>query len=75
MYNHIVDENGKLWGIIDVKELLQADNKALLKEIMRAYPKSNIMLKLSIHFISHHLTNFMRDFEYYLDYDSNYYLK
>jgi Mg/Co/Ni transporter MgtE len=46
MYNHIVDENGELWGIIDVKELLQADNKALLKDIMRAYLKSNIMLKL-----------------------------
>ena len=46
MYNHIVDENGELWGVIDVKELLQADNKALLKDIMRAYLKSNIMLKL-----------------------------
>jgi magnesium transporter len=34
MYIHVADEDNKLLGIIDVKELLQADNKALLKDIM-----------------------------------------
>ena len=29
MYIHVTDEDNKLLGIIDVKELLQADNKAL----------------------------------------------
>lgn len=34
MYIHVTDEDNKLLGIIDVKELLQADDEALLKEIM-----------------------------------------
>lgn len=34
MYIHITDEDNKLLGIMDVKELLKADNKALLKDIM-----------------------------------------
>lgn len=42
MYIHVTDENKKLLGIIDVKELLQADDKALLKDIMN---KSVITLK------------------------------
>jgi magnesium transporter len=42
MYIHIADEDNKLLGIIDVKELLQADYKALLKDIMN---KNIITLK------------------------------
>ncbi len=42
MYIHVTDENNKLLGIIDVKELLQADDEALLKDIMN---KSVITLK------------------------------
>ena len=34
MYIHVADEDNKLLGIIDVKELLQADNKALLQDVM-----------------------------------------
>ena len=34
MYIHVTDEDNKLLGIIDVKELLQADDEALLKDIM-----------------------------------------
>ena len=34
MYIHVTDKDNKLLGVIDVKELLQADNKALLKDIM-----------------------------------------
>ena len=42
MYIHVTDKENKLLGVIDVKELLQADNKALLKEIMN---KNVITLK------------------------------
>lgn len=31
MYIHVVDKDNKLLGIIDVKEILQADDEALLK--------------------------------------------
>jgi CBS domain-containing protein/sporulation protein YlmC with PRC-barrel domain len=34
MYLHIVDDNDKLLGIIDIKELLQAEGEAQLKDIM-----------------------------------------
>jgi magnesium transporter len=34
MYIHVADEDNKLLGIIDIKELLKADDKALLKDIM-----------------------------------------
>jgi Mg/Co/Ni transporter MgtE len=34
VYIHVADEDNKLLGIIDVKELLQADDKAQLKDIM-----------------------------------------
>ena len=34
MYLYVVDEAGKLLGVIDIKELLQADDAALLKDIM-----------------------------------------
>ena len=34
MYIHVTDEDNKLLGVIDVKELLQADNQVLLKDIM-----------------------------------------
>ena len=34
MYLYVVDRDGKLLGVIDLKELLQADDKALLKAIM-----------------------------------------
>jgi Mg/Co/Ni transporter MgtE len=34
MYIHVVNEHEKLLGIIDIKELLQADGEALLKVIM-----------------------------------------
>ena len=34
MYIHVVDDNEVLKGIIDIKELLQADGEALLKDIM-----------------------------------------
>jgi Mg/Co/Ni transporter MgtE len=34
MYIHVADEDNNLLGIIDVKELLKSDNKALLKDIM-----------------------------------------
>ncbi len=42
MYIHVTDEDNKLLGIIDVKELLQADDEALLKDIMN---KNVITLK------------------------------
>ena len=42
MYIHVVDKDNKLLGIIDVKEILQADDEALLKDIMN---KSVISLK------------------------------
>ena len=42
MYIHVTDKDNKLLGVIDVKELLQADNKALLKDIMN---KNVITLK------------------------------
>lgn len=34
MYIHVVDEHEKLLGIIDIKELLEADGQALLKDTM-----------------------------------------
>jgi len=34
MYLYVVDKQDKLLGVIDVKELLKADDKALLKDIM-----------------------------------------
>jgi len=34
MYIHVTDKDNKLLGVIDVKELLQADSQALLKDIM-----------------------------------------
>jgi len=34
MYIYVVDEQGVLLGVIDLKELLQADDHALLKDIM-----------------------------------------
>jgi predicted transcriptional regulator len=34
MYIYVVDNKGTLLGVIDLKELLQADDKALLKDIM-----------------------------------------
>ena len=34
MYLYIVDENGRLLGLLDIKELLQAEDKALLKDAM-----------------------------------------
>jgi magnesium transporter len=34
MYIHVVDENDHLLGIIDLRELLQADDKAFLRDIM-----------------------------------------
>jgi len=34
MYLHIVDNNDKLLGVIDIKELLQAEGEAHLKDIM-----------------------------------------
>jgi magnesium transporter len=34
MYVYVVDEQDTLLGVIDLKELLQADDKALLKDIM-----------------------------------------
>lgn len=34
MYIHVVDENNHLLGIIDLRELLQADDKAFLRDIM-----------------------------------------
>jgi len=42
MYIHVTDEDNKLLGIIDVKELLQADDEALLTDIMN---KNVITLK------------------------------
>ncbi len=42
MYIHIIDKGNYLLGMIDIKELLQADNKALLKDIMN---KNVITLK------------------------------
>jgi magnesium transporter len=42
MYIHVTDGGNKLLGIIDVKELLQADDEALLKDIMN---KNVISLK------------------------------
>jgi magnesium transporter len=34
MYIHVVDENDHLLGIIDLRELLQADDKAYLRDVM-----------------------------------------
>ncbi len=34
MYLYVIDEEGKLLGVIDVKDLLKANDKALLKDIM-----------------------------------------
>jgi magnesium transporter len=34
MYIHVVDEDGRLLGIIDLREMLQADDKASLRDIM-----------------------------------------
>jgi CBS domain-containing protein/sporulation protein YlmC with PRC-barrel domain len=34
MYIHVTDKDNQLLGVIDVKELLQADNQAFLKDIM-----------------------------------------
>jgi magnesium transporter len=34
MYLYVVDNDDKLLGVIDVKELLLADDKALLEDIM-----------------------------------------
>ncbi len=34
MYLYVVDSQDKLLGVIDIKELLLADDKALLKDIM-----------------------------------------
>ncbi len=34
MYFYVIDKDGKLLGVIDLKELLKADDKALLKDIM-----------------------------------------
>jgi magnesium transporter len=34
MYVYVVDKSGQLLGVLDIKELLQADDKALLKEVM-----------------------------------------
>ena len=34
MYIHVVDENDHLLGIIDLRELMQADDKAFLRDIM-----------------------------------------
>ncbi len=34
MYIHVVDENDKLLGIIDIKELLEGDSEAKLRDIM-----------------------------------------
>ncbi|HWQ47444.1 MAG TPA: CBS domain-containing protein [Methanosarcina sp.] len=42
MYIHVVGKNNKLLGILDVKEILQADDEALLKDVMN---KSVITLK------------------------------
>jgi magnesium transporter len=42
MYIHVTDKDDKLLGVIDVKELLQADNEELLKDIMN---KNVITLK------------------------------
>jgi magnesium transporter len=42
MYIHVTDKDNMLLGVIDVKELLQADDRALLKDIMN---KNVITLK------------------------------
>jgi magnesium transporter len=34
MYIYVVDKGGQLGGVLDIKELLQADDKSLLKEVM-----------------------------------------
>lgn len=34
MYLYIADENDRLMGVIDIKELLQANNDAMLKDVM-----------------------------------------
>jgi magnesium transporter len=34
MYIYVVDENEHLLGVIDLKELLQADDKAFLRDVM-----------------------------------------
>lgn len=34
MYIHVVDKDNKLLGILDVKEILQEDDEALLKDVM-----------------------------------------
>jgi len=42
MYIHIIDKDNNLLGMIDIKELLQADNRTLLKDVMN---KNVITLK------------------------------
>jgi CBS domain-containing protein len=37
MYLYILDQDGRLLGVVDIKELLQADDKALLKDIMEGH--------------------------------------
>jgi magnesium transporter len=37
MYLYILDQAGRLLGIVDIKELLQADDKALMKDIMEGH--------------------------------------
>jgi len=34
MYLYVTDKDDKLLGVVDLKELLKADDKALLKDIM-----------------------------------------
>ena len=34
MYFYVVDENDKLLGVLDIKELLEAPDEALLKDVM-----------------------------------------
>jgi magnesium transporter len=34
MYLYIIDEKGRLLGVLDIKELVQADEKTLLKDVM-----------------------------------------
>ncbi len=34
MYIYVLDQDGHLLGVLDIKELLQADDKALLKDVM-----------------------------------------
>ncbi len=37
MYLYVLDRAGRLLGVVDIKELLQADDKALLKDIMEGH--------------------------------------